>query len=124
MHAFVACGQDHCTYTAESDPFLDAGVQVGVFPQEDCEMGGTQEAHVVRGFAAPVETSCFYSRLGGRVKGKAPVRAPVRTLVRPAPGGGVRKTQRKGKEGHAGRKGREAVKKASKGLGTMGRRGI
>lgn len=104
-------------------PRLGAGVwnippvHVG---QEDCEMGGTRETDA-RGFAAPVETSCFYARPDRKMKGKAPTRAPVQALVRPAPGRVVKRAQKKDKEG---RKGRGAVKKANKGLGTMAKRGI
>lgn len=98
MYAFLACGQDGCTYTVDSDPFLDPGVQVGVFPrapslgasvwnflptgqrkQEDTEMGGTHEVDA-RGFAAPVDVASFYARSKKRktemVSGRSPLALP------------------------------------------------
>lgn len=126
MHAFFACGQDDCTYTADSDPFLDHGVEVRVLPQapkfgasmwnvpqamkeEDSVMGGTYEPPP-RAFTAPVDIASFYSRpvekKRVRVYGGAPAEA-----VRPAPApgrrfGGIQKKvkQRRGVGRGRGRK--------------------
>lgn len=128
MHAFFACGQDDCTYTADSDPFLDHGVEVRVLPpapkfyanmwnvpqarkEEDSVMGGTYEP-APRVFAAPVDIASFYSRpvekKRVRVYGGAPAHAEA---VRPAlaPGrrvGGIQKKvkQRRGVGRGRGRK--------------------
>lgn len=112
MHAFFACGQDGCTYTADSDPFLDHRVEVRVLPQapkfggsawnvplvrqrkeKDSVMGGTHEP-ATRAFAAPVDIASFYARPVEkkrlRVCGGTPAEA-----VRPAPGRMAGKVQKK-----------------------------
>lgn len=134
VYAFLACGQDSCTYTVDSDPFLDPGVQVGVFPrapslgasvwnvlpagqrkQKDIEMEGTHEVDG-RGFAAPVDTASFYARPKKRKTEMASGRSP---LALPSPvrqtGHGKRrkvKGERAGRE--AGKRGNEVNKGTAK----------
>lgn len=113
MHAFFACGQDGCTYTAEEDPFLDHDVlprapkfgasvwnvaQARERKEEDSVMGGTYEP-ATRAFAAPVDAASFYTRPVEKKRVRMYGGTPPETVrPAPAPGRRVRKVQKKVKQ--------------------------
>lgn len=122
VYGLLACGQEDCTYTVDTDPFLDPGVQVGVFPrapslgtsvwnvlpvgqrkQKNIEMGGARELDA-RGFAAPVDTASFYTRPKKRKTGTASGRP---TLVLPSPVGRAEKRRKVKGERAGGQGGRQ-----------------